>query len=461
VWVFFVLLALSLAGAVAYAPPAVATVTPKPCGGTLGPFRPTAPATAEAGLERARGVRRTERVSVGPARAEASGPSGSPVVTADGRFVAFYSLAPNLVEGDTNGRFDVFLHDRATGTTERLSVTADGAEGNGPSFMPTISRSGRYVAFRSNATNLVEGDTNGVTDAFVLDRSTRELERVSLGSRGEQPNADVLTADVSGDGRYVAFLTRASNLVRGDTNRRLDVFVHTRATGRTVRPRLSNLGRQPNGDSRSSGISANGRYLAVSSNATNLVAGDTNGKIDVFLFDRWRRATELVSVNSAERKANGRSFRPFMSAFGGVVAFRSLATNLVPGDTNRQTDVFVRDRVAGRTERVSVNSRGLQANHRPYRPVLSGNGRFVVFASSATNLVLNDTNNVTDIFLHDRRTDRTRRVSVSRTGGQANGCSIRPRISANGRVVVFSSAASNLVPRDRNRERDVFARVRF
>jgi len=422
------------------------------------PFRPTSgeehALSAEMGL-----LGRTDRISVTADGGQANGDSGGAAVSAGGRFVAFHSSATNLVPDDTNRTWDVFVYDRTTGSIERVSMRSDGGESDGASVFPSISASGRLVAFRSTASNLVPGDTNGRLDAFVYDRSTKTIRRASIGTRGSQANRDVSAADLSGNGRVVIFATSASTLVSGDTNGKRDVFARDLVSNRTTRLGISNLDRQANDDSNSATVSADGRYVGLRSHASNLVSGDTNGIQDTFVFDRRRNLTRRVNVTSGGAQVFGQSFRPSLSANGRFVAFRSGAAALVPGDTNGQNDVFVRDLAAGRTKRISVSSSGRQANGRSYRPNFSANGRYVVFASSATTLVQRDTNRVPDVFRHDRRTGRTTRVSLTTGGGQPGGCSIYPRTNANGTVIAFTSTAANLVPADTNRFSDIFARV--
>ncbi|GAG29851.1 unnamed protein product, partial [marine sediment metagenome] len=204
----------------------------------------------------------TERVSVGTTGIEGDGDSHEPVMSADGRYVAFQSYASNLVDGDTGGYRDVFVHDRRTGTTERVSVNTEGDQGNGDSRVAAISADGRFVAFSSYATNLVDGDTNRYRDAFVHDRHTGSTERVSVGTTGNEGNGESRAIAMSADGRFVAFHSLASNLVAGDTNGLADVFVYDRQTGTMERVSVDTAGDQGNGDSWWPAISADGRYVA-------------------------------------------------------------------------------------------------------------------------------------------------------------------------------------------------------
>jgi len=402
----------------------------------------------------------TERISVSTSGEQANGASGSVCISSDGRFVAFESEASNLVPGDTNAQSDIFVRDRLSGAIERVSVSSTGEQGNGMSWWPAISADGRFVAFDSEANNLVPGDTNEFADAFVHDRLTGTTERVSVSSAGEQAYINFGGTSISADGRCVAFLTDARNLVPGDTNGRVDVFVRDRETGTTERVSVSSTGQQANSESISVSLSADGRFAAFSSAASNLVPNDTNSNSDVLVRDRQSGTTERVSVSSVGAQANYGSYYPAISADGRFVIFDSDASNLVSGDTNGIIDVFLRDRLTGKTERVSLDSSGAQGNNESSGSSVTTDGRFVAFTSYATNLAAGDTGFDQDVFLRDRATGVTEMVSVSTLGFQGNGNSWRPAISADGRFVIFDSDASNLVPGDTNGVSDVFVRDR-
>jgi Tol biopolymer transport system component len=346
----------------------------------------------------------------------------------------------------------------APGNTTRVSVASDGTQANGGSFTPSISANGRYVAFASIAVNLVSGDTNGVQDIFVHDRQTGQTTRVSVASDGAQANDFSSNPSISADGRYVAFISVANNLVSGDTGVDHDVFVHDRQTGATTLVSVAMDGSEGNGYSEEVSISADGRYVAFRSWADNLVSGDTNNHPDIFVRDRQTGQTTRVSVASDGTQANDFSFEPSISADGRYVAFMSWANNLVSGDTNGDWDIFVHDRQTGATIRVSVATGGGQAAGRSQRPSISADGRYVAFASSASNLVSGDTNNHPDIFVHDRQTGVTMRVSVASDGTQTYVFSFDPSISADGRYVAFGSEADNLVSGDTNGRYDIFVR---
>jgi Tol biopolymer transport system component len=292
------------------------------------------------------------------------------------------------------------------GTTERVSLGPNGVQGNGRSSRPALSADGRFVAFTSDASNLVPGDTNGFGDVFVRDRRTGTTARVSLGTNGVQANSFSSDPALSAGGRFVAFTSEASNLVPGDTNGRQDVFVRNHQTGTTERVSLGTSGVQGNDYSEAPALSSDGRFVAFASLASNLVPDDTNGQTDVFVRDHRTGVTERFSLGPNRVQGNNGSSDPALSAGGRFVAFASGASNLVPGDTNGERDVFVRDRQTGTTERVNLGPNGVQGNDFSGSygaiPVLSANGRFVAFDSSANNLVQDDTNGQADVFVHTR-----------------------------------------------------------
>ena len=388
---------------------------------------------------------------------EADGGSILAEISADGRFVVFMSEASNLVPGDTNRAADTFVRNLSTGTVERVSLSSSGEQGNAGSFSASISRDGRFVAFRSQASNLVDGDTNGVADIFVRDRSSDGTTiRVSLGADGAQSNGDSDSASISGDGRFVVFRSTASNLVDGDTNRLADVFVRDLRGETTDRVSVSTAGTQSNGDSRNPQIATNGSRIVFASQASSLVDGDTNRTWDVFTHGISTGRTERVSVSSEGMQARGTSAIPTISGDGLTVGFVSDAPNLVSGDTNHVRDAFIRDLGAAATERVSTPSGGGQANRRTLSVAVSGDGRFVALSSDASNLILTDLNGRRDIFVLDRSSGIVTLVSVASDGTAADGDSGGPSISADGRFVAFQSFADSLAAGDQNEVRDVF-----
>jgi Tol biopolymer transport system component len=294
--------------------------------------------------------------------------------------------------------------------------------------------------------------------ALFVPHVTQLTTRASLDSMEMEGNAPSSHADISTGGNRVAYESVADNLVVGDTNQVADVFFHDRQSHLTVRVSVDSAGAQGNGASGEPAVSDDARFVAFASAASNLVAGDGNGSRDVFVHDRQTGATTLASVPAAGGFANGDSFSPALSADGRFVAFLSAASDLVPGDTNGRTDVFVNDRQTGLTTRVSLSTARAEANADcAFAPAIRADGRFVAFTSSATNLVAGDSNGVDDVFVHDRATGRTRRVSVSSTRAQGNAASgRRPSLADHGMTVAFTSAATNLVPGDGNGVEDVF-----
>ena len=386
-------------------------------------------------------------------------------ISTDGRWVAFTSSANNLVSGDMGFIDDAFVRDRQTGTTDRVNLSSLGTAGNGYTFFPSISATGRYVAFTSYANNLVPSDTNGAPDIFVRDRQNQTTQRVSVDSGGVEGNDISQYPSISADGRYVAFMSHASNLVPGDTNGVADVFVRDLQSGTTERISVDSLGSQGDRESlltSTAALSADGRYVVFHSSATNLVPVDTCIWADVFVRDRQAGTTELVSIDSNGAQGSAGSGAGAISADGRYVAFQS-GSSLVPGDTNFNQDVYVRDRQSGTTERVSVSTAGVQGNGDTVGlPSISADGTCVVFASNAVNLFPTDTNgSVSDFLLRDRSAGTTERVSVSWSGAQAALYSWNASVSSDGRYVAFDSDGDNLVPVDTCTGRDVFVRDRL
>jgi Tol biopolymer transport system component len=401
----------------------------------------------------------TTLVSLSSSGAQSNANSFTASITADGRYVAFASNASNLVAGDTNGFEDVFVRDRQLGTTEIVSVSTSGIQGNSVSFTPAISADGRYVAFTSLATTLDPADTNIFDDVYVHDRLTGTTELVSVSSAGVLSNADCLHPAISADGRYVAFASTANTLVlTGTSGTVLNVFLRDRTLGTTELVSHRPSGGQGNGDSDNPSLSSDGHFVAYESHATNLVAGDPNFYSHIFVLDRVLDVTECDSVTPGGVPGNNGSETPAISADGRFVAFASSASDLVVGDTTTFEDVFVRDRQLGTTVIASVSSRGAQGNSVSTTPAISADGRYVAFHSAASNLVPNDTNQHEDIFVHDLQTGATVLASVSSSGVQADLYSFTPSISGDGRFVAFESFGDNLVPGDTNTYGDIFVR---
>jgi len=337
-------------------------------------------------------------------------------ISADGKFVAFYSLADNLVVGDVNSTADVFVWERQTGTVECISKTPQGVSANALSLSPRISGTGRFVTYHSLASDLDPLDSNSIFDVYIRDRVLGVSERVSVSTGGIAGNDRSQFPSVSDDGRYISFRSEATNLVPNDTNGIADYFVRDRFTGTTERVSVDSLGGEAIDPSFTpaftwySDISFDGRFVVFASGATNLVQGDTNGIVDVFLHDRQTSVTERVSVNSNEEQGvcSGCSLGiqpvPSVSDLGRFVVFVSSANNLAPNDINNLPDVFVRDRVAGVTELVNISDVGIQGDAQATPGGMSRDGRYVTFTSTATTLVTGDTNGFDDVFVHDRMT---------------------------------------------------------
>jgi len=405
------------------------------------------------------------RASVSSSGEQANESNWSPSISADGRFVAFTSDATNLVSGNRN---NVLVRDMATRTTSRVSVNSSGAQIDDQPYSPAISANGRFVAFTTAATNLVPGDADRDDDVFVHDRATGTTTPASVNSSGALGDDDSGHPALSADGRFVAFSSFANNFDGSAEG----IFIHDRVTGQTTRASVSSAGVPGDnawGLSLDPSISADGRFVAFCSGSANLAPGDTNRRMDVFVRDRVAATTTRVSVGSGGAEGTGSSCSnqgADISTDGRVVAFDSDATNLVPGDTNGTSDVFVRDRPAGTTRRVSVDSEGREATS-PYlsgsrQPTISSNGRFVAFVSTANNLVDDDLNPFEDIFLHDRATGKTTRVSAATGGGYARsrgGGDGIPSVSGDGRFVAFESEVA-LAPDDTNDKRDIYVHDR-
>jgi uncharacterized repeat protein (TIGR01451 family) len=403
----------------------------------------------------------TQRVSVDSLGNEGDGASGISAISADGRFVAFGSSATNLIAGG-NLPFGIFVHDRQTGTTEIVSLSSRGREGEGLSSSPAISADGRFVAFDSDATNLVRGDRNDITDVFRHDRLTGETVLVSVSSSGEQGDASSHAPAISADGHFIVFHAN-SPLVPEDTNENTDVYIRDLQAGTTTLVSAALDGGAGNNASFLQDISGDGRFVAFVSSASNLVANDADGGTsNVFVRDLQAGTTELASVGSDGTQAEVGFFDiPSISADGRFVAF-STFTALVPEDTRPfSLDIYLRDRQAGTTELISVSSDELQGDGRSESPSVSADGRFVAFQSDSANFASPDAPAGgffpdEDIFVRDRLAGTTVRVSESSTGEEGNARSLGPSISADGSVTAFSSDASNLVPNDTNSVTDIF-----
>ncbi len=364
--------------------------------------------------------------------------SSYPSISSDGSVIAFTSTDSTLVANDTNGLDDIFVYVRQTCAITRVSVAADGTQANGRSTVPAISGDGRYVAFLSEASNLVSGDTNGKFDVFVKDTQTGAVTRAQVNEATGNTIASVPT--LSNDGHYLA-------------------YEHYSATSSSASSFVALYNLQTNtsqdiGDGTESDISGNGQYVVFTSFA-KLTADDDNTRWDVYLYNTQTSSFERISVSAQTNDSD--SYAASISSDGRFVAFASTASNLVSGDTNNASDIFLRDRQTSQTTRISVTSGGQQANGASSSPQISADGRYVTFVSAATNLVSGDTNNKQDIFVRDTQLGVTYRIPSS---GTSNNLSDNPDISADGNYVVFQSLSSDLVGGDTNTSMDVFVAQR-
>ncbi|MGN6546234.1 MAG: SdrD B-like domain-containing protein [Aureliella sp.] len=392
------------------------------------------------------------RISLSDVGEQGMKASDEPSISADGRYVAFQSANPFL---DGNSDFtDIFVVDRMNNTIEKVNIGLGGAVANSGSYHPAISSDGRFVAFQSYASNLVAGDTNGYSDVFVFDRQARTMTLVSVDSAGNLSNSGSgLGVDISGDGRYVAFQSDASDLVDGDTNNVSDIFVRDLQQSVTRRVSVSSVDVQGNGSSLSPAISDDGAVVAFESGASNLVSGDTNYTTDVFVHILSTGTTRRVSQSSSGTEANNQSHDSAISGNGRYVGFYSYASNLVAGDTNGTSDVFVVDLQSNTVEAASLSSSGTMVGGASRGPSFSFDGRFVAFSSYSSAATLS---NVTDVFIRDRVAGTTRLVSRSVAGTAAGGGVDMFALNDDGQTIAFSSDAKNLVPDDLNYARDIF-----
>jgi Tol biopolymer transport system component len=399
------------------------------------------------------------RVSTKADEGQAGGGSYFPAISADGRYVAFYSSATDLVPGDTNASKDAFRKDLWTGDMVRCSTDAAGNQVSGASAFPAITSDGRYVAFASEATTLVPGDSNGKQDIFVKDLQTGAVARCSTDAGGGEANGSSSLPSVSADGRYVAFSSEASDLVSGDSNGFPDIFRKDLQTGDIVRCSTTVVGGQLGDPSYQPSLSSDGRYVAFESGSSNLVEGDTNGARDIFRKDLQTGAVLRCSTKTGGGQATGGgSSYAAISPDGRYVCFESDATDLVPGDTNTTRDIFRKDLQTGDTVRCSTDAAGNGTNAACYDASLSADGRYVAFSSAATNLVPGIANAKRQVFRKNLQTGAIACCSTSKPGDEGNDDSGGTSMSNDGKYVAFDSNATNLVPGDTNAQMDVFCK---
>jgi large repetitive protein len=383
--------------------------------------------------------------------------SFNPSISGDGRYVVFESDS-GLIEGRNYIQFEAYVHDRLKGTTELISEALDNSIANGRSGNVSISADGNFVAFESDASNLVENDNNNMGDIFVRDLRSQVTERVSVSSTGVEADNAVLNASpsISGDGRYVVFNSLATNLIDGKPVESFNpyMYIRDRLTNTTIRVTNQITGEPVEGYNPK--ISENGKYLVFESSSMDLVPDDSNFLNDVFVYTLETGLTERVSLTSLGEEADGMSYSPTISADGQMIAFVSTARNLTYGSFIGNIDrLFLHNRLTGQTEHITVGLGEVEPDDHSSRPMVSGDGRYVIFQSSANNLVDGDFadpnrtfGDQNDVFVYDSVTKHTERVVFPMDGQELNGASSFPAISSNGKVVTFQSKANTLVPHD-------------
>ena len=333
------------------------------------------------------------------ASGEPSADSRAVALSSDGAKLAFHSHAANLTADDLNSSSDVFLYDVAAGTPSLVSESTAGAQGDGASWGPAIDADGSLVAFISEATNLVSDDTNGYADIFLRDLSGAVTSRVSVNAGGTEADGASWYPALNSDGSLVVFVSDATNLVDGDTNGAADVFLKNTAGGAVTRVSVSSTGTEANGASSLPAISADGSVIAFASDAGNLVENDNNGVRDVFTYEVATGKVTRVSVSSAGDESDGESGigEISLSSNGRYVAFVAEASNLIPGGSEKIAQVYVHDRQTSRTGLMSVTVGAHAGNAPSGAGVLSANGNRLVFTTEADNIAADDENNVADV----------------------------------------------------------------
>ncbi len=411
------------------------------------------------------------RVNLSSSGKEANDTSEGVSITENGDAVAFVSFANNLVENDADDDCvsisgnpkncaDVFVKDLSIDEIMRVSISNNGVSGNNHSGVirewgshTSIASDKPFVVFHSDANNLILGVASRST--YLFDTESNQIQLISI---------DSINPVISANGRFVIFQSSNPNLVDNDTNEVDDVFLFDVQTGHIERISVATGGEQGNlasGLGYPATLSGDGRFVVFVSKADNLVQNDNNNLPDVFLRDRVLQETIRISTNNEDKdlgESNGGSTNPKLSANGQFIVFQSVANNLIQNDTNDITDIFLYHLSTGQIEIISASWNGGLANGSSGNPDISSNGRWISFSSDADNLVPRDTNNVTDIFIYDTNTGRTIRVSVNNEGEEGNHVSNSPAISGDGSKVAFVSLASNLVPNDSNERWDIFIR---
>lgn len=389
-------------------------------------------------------VRQLDHVGAAGGTSFHSNSSHGRAMSRNGRFVVFRTNDATLVPGSGNGHAQVYLVDRETRAAEFISVGLDGP-GNGDSLNPTISHDGRHIAFWSEASNLVAGDSNNLGDIFVRDRVAGTTTRVNVGPGNLQATADSNYPAISGDGRFVAFMSEALEFAN-NLNGQAQVFVHDRNTGTTEL-----ISRTPQNDpglgiSREPALSGDGRYIAFESNARDLAPGDGNFVNDIFVFDRVDNTMTRVSNRGDGSASSNSSYGPSISDDGRIVAFHANGS-MLPEDTNGSVDGYVFDRATQVLRRVTLSHLQGQLNFGAFYVVVSGDGLWVAFTSSSSDTVPGAIGGIrNDIYVRRLSDGLVRRASVNSNGVQPDDSSNFPTIGRDGTLVGFASQATNLVP---------------
>ena len=405
------------------------------------------------------------RLSVLPAGGEPDKDAAQPAISDDGDRVVFQSEAGGFVANDLNLRTDIFLVDRRAQTLRRVSQTASGAEADVPSIRPRISRDGRFVAFQSFSEIFVAGDNNGTADIFVVELDTGNFEIASRNAAGEIGNSGSDDPSLSSDGRFVAFTSAASNLVAGDLNNTNDIFVRDRQTSTTTRVSVSTAGVETVGPLNYAGstaprISADGQAVVFVSDATNLIATDGNNSSDIFVHDRTTAGTARVSVRSDGTESAGSYSSPAIGGAANEFVVFVTTAQLAVLDSNTHEDIYIHNRQTGTTELVSIAPGGFSAGNGPSRnPSISPDGRYVVFSSIADDLIPNDDNNTDDVFVLDRQSNTMRVASENDDGALGDGPSTFGNLAGDGVTIVIESKATNFTCPDDNELADVFVKT--
>lgn len=375
-----------------------------------------------------------------------------PVLSDNGRWLAITSEASDFLPGDLTATDEAFLVDLKKGTRIAIAVNDEGTPSAGGSDAWGLSANGRFAVLDGAATDLVPDDDNGVSDVFVRDIKKGLTRRVSVSSAGEQAGGSSDFPRISGNGRYVTFRSAASDLVEGDTLGHNDIFVHDLKTGATECVSVSTEGTEADGNSERPTISQNGRWVAFVSHAENLVGDDDNGLRDVFVRDRKLGTTTRVSVTESGEQltATVGSFVAFISGNGRYVAMVTDGSNLDPIDENGVADVYVRDLKKNTMQLISRGFDGSDADAQSASSSdslgISGNGRWVVFGSDATNLTeTGGSVGFDDVYRADRVKGDVTLISVALEGAAADANANECSVSNNGKRVAFSSQAGNLV----------------